>query len=700
MANGNDTPLTMPAPEEKIVRSVKTPDGKIMRVRVPKTATDAQIAAFAQQQYMATPPSRAERFGRGIATPIEGGAELLERALPASVNEKLRAINNLIAQKTGIFEELPPGGVSELQRRREDIYQQRRGPGAGIDVYRGLGEAVPLVAAGIPATIGEAVVGGAVAGGAGALTEPTYGPPETFAEQKGGQVMGGLIGGGIFGGVGGLASRAVTALGRYLAREFPENVMTQAVQAILRRIEREQKAGGPSATDMIKTINAASAKGRPLTLADIGGEDVQALLGYVYRKPEQSASRAITKRFLETRDKGAAARLDAQIKQFIGGGQSSFATIKGLQEARSTAARPIWEQAMELQGVWSPRLQEFFSNPSVRKGLQHGFEIERDEALAEGRAFEPGTWGVDLDSEGNVLLRQGVPNMRALHMAKVGLDKMVEEQRDITGRLSVDGVRFEKLRNAYRDAIDQADGSGLYKQARAIWAGPSASIDAVKAGKGLFQKVPDEITAEFSRIEPGNQDFYRLGVADAITERLQKVGISADEAKAIIKNDWVRRQLQPIFRSGKDFDEFIDAVTDEMRMYGTKQATLGGPATAARIAEDTSAEVSQMQQRFSIGEKFFKGHWVQGFMELYRHVKDLGMMANPKLNEQLAKILLQNPIAPGSELERRLTGTFGATAPQISPYLGGPAAALAGTGQAISPAAGAAIGGEVGEALQ
>jgi len=280
-------------------------------------------------------------------------------------------------------------------------------------------------------------------------------------------------------------------------------------------------------------------------------------------------------------------------------------------------------------------------------------------------------------------------------MAKVGLDKMVEEQRDITGRLSRDGVRFEKLRDAYRTAIDEADRSGLYKQARAVWAGPSASIDAVKAGKALFLKVPDEIRFEFGKLEPGNAEFYRLGVADAITERLQKVGISADEAKAIVKNDWVREQLRPIFRKDSDFNEFMDAVTDEMRMYGTKQATTAGSATAQRIAEDTSGDISRMQQVGGMAKSFAEGRWITGLTELLKLKRDLGMMANPKLNEQIAKVLLQTPIAPGSELERRLSGTFtGPTSPRISSYLATPAAALGFTGQVLSPAVGAAIGGE------
>src|SRR6516164_871337 len=176
------------APEEKVVRRVRTPGGTIMTVRVPKTATDQQIQQFAAQQYMATPPSAGERFGRGVATPVMGGAELLERALPASVNEQLRAINNAIARKTGIFEEIPPGGVTELQQQQEEIYQKRRGPDAGIDWWRGAGEAVPMVAAGaaggVPATIAESVVGGAVAGGIGGLLQPSGAAPEEFAETK------------------------------------------------------------------------------------------------------------------------------------------------------------------------------------------------------------------------------------------------------------------------------------------------------------------------------------------------------------------------------------------------------------------------------------------------------------------------------------------------------------------------------------
>ena len=42
--------------------------------------------------------------------------------------------------------------------------------------------------------------------------------------------------------------------------------------------------------------------------------------------------------------------------------------------------------ALVMLAIWSPRLQQFLDNPRIQQGLAVGMKIERDTALAEGRA--------------------------------------------------------------------------------------------------------------------------------------------------------------------------------------------------------------------------------------------------------------------------------------------------------------------------
>src|SRR5207249_4640902 len=133
-----------------------------------------------------------------------------------------------------------------------------------------------------------------------------------------------------------------------------------------------------------------------------------------------------------------------------------------------------------------------------------------------------------------------------------GLDAMIADERNaVTGRLSARGVALDKLRRAYIDEIDALDKTGVYKKARAEWGGYSASLDALRLGRSVFAGSPEQNAADVAAFKAGSGDieFYRMGVADVLNERIAKTGFSADEAKALIKNDWMRRQLKPAFKS-------------------------------------------------------------------------------------------------------------------------------------------------------
>jgi hypothetical protein len=76
--------------------------------------------------------------------------------------------------------------------------------------------------------------------------------------------------------------------------------------------------------------------------------------------------------------------------------------------------------------------------------MARGYEIERLESLAENRPFDPHQMGINLDTEGNIQIIQA-PNMRVLHMGKMGLDAMIAAERnEITGRLSQRGVALDR----------------------------------------------------------------------------------------------------------------------------------------------------------------------------------------------------------------------------------------------------------------
>jgi hypothetical protein len=642
----------------------------------------------AKKRDLIKPEGMLERLGHGLMDPFYGAAQIGAR-MPVEGEELLGSTITGTQDDLAKQREKTKQNVDTSVKEREKAIQAARPESdRGTTDWLRVGGSIPSTMALTAPAMAVGGIPGAIAGGAaGGLIQPTT-DTEHFASEKIAAGTEGGVAGGVLGAAGKAAAAGVRAFGSYLAREYPENVMTQAVQKILKRMGQDEKAGGPTAQQAIDLINEADRAGKPMTLADVGGENVRALAGNVSRQPGES--RNVATQFLNQRDAGAGPRLNADISRYVHGGESMQRTTQAMLEARSEAGRPAWDAVRNMQGVWSPRLQQFLDDPALRSGMARGYEIERLESLAEGRPFDPTQLGLQQGDEGEMLIVKK-PNMRVLHMAKMGLDAMIAgERNEITGRLSQRGVALDRVRRAYLQEIDGLDRDGIYRNARALWEGPSSSMDAIRAGRGIFTLSPDEIAHEFGALSPANQEFYRLGVADIIRERLMKTGFSGNDANAIIKNPWMREQLRSIFRSDSDFNAFVSGVANESRMFGTKAEVLGNSATAKRLAEDTSTENAMSAHGAHLAEQVATGRYLGSIKTAVRMWRDRqDARGNPKLNEQIARILFQTPIEPGSEIAQRLTGQF--TGPTAVNRLAPAADAVSHLYSVFAPGAGSAL---------
>jgi hypothetical protein len=254
-----------------------------------------------------------------------------------------------------------------------------------------------------------------------------------------------------------------------------------------------------------------------------------------------------------------------------------------------------------------------------------------------------------LDNEGNTKLL-AVPNMRVLDIVKQGLDDIVRTERnEITGRLTMKGKLVNDLRDDYLAEIDKLDTKGIYKKARETWQGPSASFDAMNFGRSVFGNTPEAIAEHVARLSPANQEFVRTGVADILRERLLKTGFSGDEAKALVKNEWMRRQLRPVFKSEKEFDKFVDGVTSERNMFENSRKFAGGSDTAERMAQDQ--DFIAAAHGVGAAKNLFAGKLINSAAEAFRMYRYLGSRKpDPEFVEKIARIIFQAPLTQENRL--------------------------------------------------
>jgi hypothetical protein len=151
----------------------------------------ASATIYAQMQQQSAPPQsgnemgRFGRFWQGMADPVVGAAQLLERSVPEAVREPINRADRWLYDNTQGFLG-NPGGADQFARDREEWYRSQAPE--GFDGARIAGNVVTgaSLATKIPVGVGMgAKMGfGALGGGVGGAMMPTTGAPEDFWTDK------------------------------------------------------------------------------------------------------------------------------------------------------------------------------------------------------------------------------------------------------------------------------------------------------------------------------------------------------------------------------------------------------------------------------------------------------------------------------------------------------------------------------------
>lgn len=199
------------------------PKGRYEELPAARAATGG-----AEGTWTAPEKTRLQRLGKGLADPIEGGAQLLTQSLPSGVVDAGNRLNNWLADKTGLVAKLPAGGVNQQVAEREREYQQSRGIDSNkFDPYRVLGNVLSpanlALASRAPAAasmLGRVGIGAGM-GGASAAMNPVVGGD--YWGEKAAQV-------GMGAGVGAAAPLVTGAIGRIISPNASTNPTLQLLK--------------------------------------------------------------------------------------------------------------------------------------------------------------------------------------------------------------------------------------------------------------------------------------------------------------------------------------------------------------------------------------------------------------------------------------------------------------------------------------
>lgn len=547
----------------------------------------------------------------------------------------------------------------------------------------------------LAATPGRQVIQGAktgavYGGGTGAMNSDLSNPGETAANTATGALGGAAIGTAIP-----VAAQMVRPLAEGAARST--GLMTAEDQANRRLAAALVPGGGPQgAADRLNASQLPPwVPSVPRTVTDLGGSGTKSLAGTVYRSGGDAQQLMDTA--FDMRDGGAGARLSQGISSVISGGGDPYTVSKMLDAAKSAQATPLYQQAYAAnKSIMTPVISKILDTPLGQQALGYARNRMQNQMSLMAVPDPELTAAAKEASELGLMPtppKGGVASglkLQTLDYIKQGFDdayaaKAVSDPAAAKDALMLKRGLVNELDNADTTAVRDKQGNivtpGAYAQARSAWAGNTASQNAMEMGRKFLSMDNDEISDVVNNLEPAQRDYFMVGAAKALRDRVQGAADSADEGKALAKSQLVRDKITALGVSPDNIQPLLDQAKGESEIYGNMQAVRGGSQTAARMAADhgdTGLGPLGNMAAGVIQSKFDPMAGIPRALSAGKQwLNDVGNSASPEVNAALAKMLMSdNPQAvldslantgPTPNIPGMLTAPV---AGQIGPVLG------------------------------
>lgn len=418
-------------------------------------------------------------------------------------------------------------------------------PGAGYaNVFRGVGMA------------GKAARGlGTVASGAtyGGLT----GAGESVSGERGAGAAQGATIGAVTSPIGAAVGRGVQAVASKKAASVPADLKAQAaVLAGMRTSGINPSAYLPDAGPALPLYEGQY-------LAELSPA-LSAAAGYAVRKSPDVAGRVNIEAPLRQaqRQKDIA----TGIQREVGGTPQSMFDFEEVLDRMMKDAAPYYKAANEKAGpIYIP--SDFAQRPSVQSAIDTMNKMRAEQGLGPINISE----AITLD-QADLVKRAMDDVIYNAKMPQSNVGKNLRRYMDDTRR---DFVRL----------VDEQAPSE-YRQARAIFESPAKAAEALEEGyKTGLKMQPEEITKQLSKMGESESQAFRIGVAQALKEKVSGQRKTANVAANIVDRPTAVGQIEAL--GGKNL---IPELERQSIAAKTEQAIIGGSQTAPRQAYDKTLD--------------------------------------------------------------------------------------------------------------
>ncbi len=179
----------------------------------------------------------------------------------------------------------------------------------------------------------------------------------------------------------------------------------------------------------------------------------------------------------------------------------------------------------------------------------------------------------------------------------IGLDRIVEGQTDITGKVTAYGRDVAGVRKEFNDLIKAKNED--YRIANAKFADSERIQDAFVLGQKYQRLDPKEAMDKLKGMNNAEKESFRLGMMADVNERLANFK-GGDFTRQIFKSPKQKSLLRYAFEDEGKFNEFSKVVSALEEQSKTAKNIIRGSPTGERLATgESAAELGQLAQTYA-----------------------------------------------------------------------------------------------------
>lgn len=359
----------------------------------------------------------------------------------------------------------------------------------------------------------------------------------------------------------------------------------QAQEKVAEALARDARGTVFQGQNALSPVNQQIARlnklGDRATLADVGGagSSTMQLLDTLATLPGSAKTMVGIEQRARAATSGKVLREAAETSLGTGGKRLP-AELEALDQARSAAAKPLYDQVRATDVPVDAELR------GLLERAKSAFGRIKQVAGIRGEEFTLGEKQAGVDAL--MLPKQGQVSLSQLDTLKRHLYDI--EQGHInpeTGRLDEYGNAYKDLRRqlvAKLDAMttDPQTGQSFYKAARDAYAGPTELRAAANLGNQAMSKDAWKISDITKDMSPSEIEAFKVGAFESLNKKLGSKG-GRTELMDMWQNENTREKLQALFGDERSFRQFASAVAKEGRLKAL-QSVGKGSQTAARLA--------------------------------------------------------------------------------------------------------------------